>query len=128
MKVFSAQMNHAPHTNWIQNYALFHTSPTIFASGVIQHMSTFRITEAELARDVHGVLEKVQQGIDVVVEQNDRPVAVIKAPHLPGRKISEVITALESSGAKAVVDEDFARDVEEGIQTYRTPWNPPFVD
>ena len=95
---------------------------------MIEHMSTVRITETELARDVHGVLEKVQQGVEVIIEQDHRPVAVIKTPAALGRKISEVIAALEASGANAVLDEDFARDVKEGIQTYREPWNPPSVD
>ena len=92
---------------------------------MIGDMSTVRITETELARDVHAVLEKVQQGIEVIVEQNHRPVAVIKTPAAPGRKISEVIAALE---ANAILDEDFAQDVKEAIQTYREPWNPPSVD
>ena len=88
-------------------------------------MMTVHLTEAELARDVHAVLEKVQQGIEVVIEQDSRPVAVLKAPQVKGRKISEVIAALEASGANAVMDEDFARDVEEGIKAHREPWNPP---
>ena len=62
------------------------------------------------------MLEKVQQGVEVIVEQNHRPVAVIRASQPPGRKISEVIAALEANGANAVLDEDFARDVKEGIQ------------
>jgi antitoxin (DNA-binding transcriptional repressor) of toxin-antitoxin stability system len=95
---------------------------------MIQDMSTVRITETELARDVHAVLEKVQQGVEIIVEQNYWPVAVIKASQPPGRKISEVIAALEASGANAVLDEGFARDVKESIQTYREPWNPPSVD
>ena len=92
---------------------------------------TVRMTEAELARDLHTVLERleeVRQGAEVVVEQDSRPVAVIKAPVVNGRKISEVIAALEASGARAVVDEDFARDVEEGVQALREPWNPPSWD
>ena len=91
-------------------------------------MSTVRITESELARDVHGVLEKVQQGVEVVIEQDNRPIAVLKAPEVNGRRISEVIAALEASGANAVLDEDFARDVKEGIQAHRESWNPPSVD
>jgi antitoxin (DNA-binding transcriptional repressor) of toxin-antitoxin stability system len=87
-----------------------------------------RMTEAEVARDLHNVLEKVRQGVEVVVEQDSRPVAVIKAPAVAGRKISEVIAAMEASGANAVLDEDFARDVEEGIRTRRQPWNPPSWD
>lgn len=34
------------------------------------------MTEAELARDLHTVLERVREGAEVVVE-NNRPVAVI---------------------------------------------------
>lgn len=87
-------------------------------------MSTVRITESELASDVHGVLEKVREGVEVIVEQNHRPVAVIKPSEPAGRKISEVIAALEASGANAVLDEDFARDVKESTHTYREPWTP----
>ncbi len=62
-------------------------------------MSTVRITEAELARDVHSVLEKVQQGVEVIVEQNHRPVAVIKASKSVGRLISEVLADLHARGS-----------------------------
>ncbi len=95
---------------------------------MIEAMAQLHMTEAEVARDLHSVLEKVRQGAEVVIEQDNRPVAVIKAPLVTGRKISEVIAALEASGANAVIDEDFARDVEEGIKAHREPWNPPSWD
>jgi len=95
---------------------------------MIREGMTLHMTEAEVARDLHSVLEKVGQGVEVVVEKDSRPVAVIKAPVVKGRKISEVIAALEASGANAVIDEDFARDVEEGIRARREPWNPPSWD
>jgi len=92
---------------------------------MIEYMAVLHITESELARDVHGVLEKVRAGVEVVVEKGSSPVAIIKAPLMKGRNISEVIAALEASGANATVDEDFARDVEEAIHLHREPWNPP---
>jgi antitoxin (DNA-binding transcriptional repressor) of toxin-antitoxin stability system len=92
---------------------------------MIEDRMTLRITEAELARDIHAVLARVQEGVEIVVEQDHRPVAVIKSPMVKGRKISEVIAALEASVANAVIDEDFARDVEEGVNAHREPWNPP---
>jgi antitoxin (DNA-binding transcriptional repressor) of toxin-antitoxin stability system len=95
---------------------------------MIEESMMVRMTEAEVARDLHTVLEKVRQGVEVVIEQDSRPVAVIRAPVVKGRKISEVIAALEASGANAVLDEDFARDVEEGIRALRHPWNPPSWD
>jgi hypothetical protein len=43
-------------------------------------MATVRIPEAELARDVRTVLEKVEHGSEVIIEREDhRPLAVISA-------------------------------------------------
>jgi hypothetical protein len=95
---------------------------------MIEDRMMVRMTEAEVARDLHTVLEKVRQGMEIVIEQDSRAVAVIKAPVVKGRKISEVIAELEASGANATLDEDFARDVEEGIRARRQPWNPPAWD
>ncbi len=89
---------------------------------------TVRMTEAELARDLRIVLDNVRQGVEVIIERDSRPVAVLKAPVVRGRRISEVIAALDASSANAVIDEDFARDVEEGIRSHREPWNPPSWD
>ena len=89
---------------------------------------TLRMTEAELASDVHAVLKKVRQGIEVVIEQGDRPVAVLKAHQSSGRKISDVIAALEADEASAVLDGDFARDVEDDIKSHRESWHPPSWD
>jgi antitoxin (DNA-binding transcriptional repressor) of toxin-antitoxin stability system len=89
---------------------------------------TVHMTEAELARDLHTVLEKVRQGVEVVIEQDSRPVAVLKAPVVKGRMISEVLAHLEARGSNAVIDDDFARDIEEGIKAHRDPWNPPSWD
>lgn len=97
-------------------------------AGIMRTTMTVRMTEAELARDVHAVLEKVRQGVEVVIEQDDRPVAVLRSPQIGGRKLSEVIAALEARGASAVLDEDFARDVEDGIKSHREPWHPPSWD
>ena len=85
---------------------------------------TVHMTEAELTRNLHAILAKVRQGVEVVIEQDSLPVAVLKSPQVKGRSISEVIDALETSGANAVVDEDYARDVEAGISAHRQPWNP----
>jgi antitoxin (DNA-binding transcriptional repressor) of toxin-antitoxin stability system len=91
-------------------------------------MGMVRITEAELARDLHAVLAKVQAGLEVIVEQDDRPVAVIKPSRSAGRSISEVVSELKARGSTATLDDDFARDIEEGIKAQRQPWNPPSWD
>jgi antitoxin (DNA-binding transcriptional repressor) of toxin-antitoxin stability system len=55
---------------------------------MIEEMATVRITGGELARDIHSVLAKVQDGVEVIVEQDDRPVAIIRKPYRSGRSIS----------------------------------------
>jgi len=37
------------------------------------------MSEAEVARDLHAVLAKVRQGVEIVIEQDHRPVAVLKS-------------------------------------------------
>lgn len=92
-------------------------------------MATVHMSEAEVARDLHAVLAKVQQGIEVVIEQDHRPVAVLKpsASARPGRKLSECI-ALLPADSTATIDPDFANDVEAAIAAHREPLEPPAWD
>ena len=88
-------------------------------------MATLRITEAELARDVHSILAKVQEGVEVIVEQDHRHVATICAPFRKGRLLSETIALAKARGTTAVPDEGFMKDVDEGIAERSHPWDPP---
>lgn len=92
---------------------------------MIEDRMTVRITEAELARDIHAVLARVQEGVEVIVEQDHRPVAVIKTPQGTGRLLSECIALAEARGSTVTLDEGFMKDVEEGITNRSQPWNPP---
>jgi antitoxin (DNA-binding transcriptional repressor) of toxin-antitoxin stability system len=95
----------------------------------MEAMATVHMSEAEVARDLHAVLAKVRQGVEIVIEQDHRPIAVIKPSRLPaGRMISEVVADLKARGSKVAMDEGFARDIEEGIRAQRQPWNPPSWD
>jgi hypothetical protein len=92
---------------------------------MIEAMATLRMTEAELARDIHSVLAKVQNGTEIVVEQDHHPVAVIRSPLPKGRLLSECIALAEARGSTVTLDESFMEDVEEGIASRSQPWNPP---
>ncbi len=71
---------------------------------MIEDMAVLRITEAELARDVHGVLEKITRGAEVIVERGAQPLAVIKAPQFRGRSIDECIALARARGSHATRD------------------------
>ena len=82
-------------------------------------MGQIHMTEADVARDFAAVLEKVRQGLEVVVEQDHRTVAVIKPVRGPGRPIDECIALAKARGSGATLDEDFARDLEEIVASRR---------
>ena len=96
---------------------------------MIEEEMTVRITEAELARDVRAVLEKVEQGADVIIEQEDhRPVAVISSPRRLGRPITEILSEARQRNSTVTLDEDFCKDLEEIIASHQRPWHPPSWD
>ena len=95
---------------------------------MIVDMGTLHITEAELVRDLHAVLAKVEEGVEVIVERNHRPVATIRTPTRSGRPISACIASARASGSKVILDGGFGKDVEEGITERSQPWNPPSWD
>jgi antitoxin (DNA-binding transcriptional repressor) of toxin-antitoxin stability system len=90
------------------------------------------ITGAELAENVHAVLEKVRQGEEVIIEEGYRRVAVIKPVEGPGRSIDECIALArvyeERLGYEPVPDPDFAKDVQSAIDAHREPFDPPSRD
>ncbi|MBI5280818.1 MAG: hypothetical protein HY858_03980 [Candidatus Solibacter usitatus] len=86
---------------------------------MIGDMGTIHMTESEVTHNFAAVLEKIRNGVEVVVEQDHRPVAVIRSPVRSGRPISECIASAKASGSKATLDEGFAGDVEEGIRDRR---------
>jgi hypothetical protein len=59
------------------------------------------------------------------VEQDYRPVAVIRSPLPKGRLLSECIALAEARGSTVTPDEGFMNDVEEGIAGRSLAWNPP---
>ena len=87
------------------------------------------ISEEDAARDFAGLMARVRAGAEVVIETEGGklPVAVIHSPAPPRRTISESI-ALLPEDSTAVMDADFARDVEAAIESHREPLEPPAWD
>jgi antitoxin (DNA-binding transcriptional repressor) of toxin-antitoxin stability system len=94
---------------------------------MIEDMAQLHMSEAELARDLHAVLEKVRQGIEVVVEHDSQPVAVLRATDPPRRRVSEVL-ALMPRHSTATMDADFAQDIQAAIESHREPLDPASWD
>jgi antitoxin (DNA-binding transcriptional repressor) of toxin-antitoxin stability system len=75
------------------------------------------------------LLAHVRAGAEVVIENDARSVAVLRSaePH-PSRLLSESIALAEAHGSAVTLDGDFARDLEEVINSHREPLNPPAWD
>ena len=86
------------------------------------------VSETDAARDLAALLERVQEGAEVIIERDAQPLAVIRAAAPPHRTISECIALAEAhereTGQAPVLDPDFAADVEKIVRN-RKPWNPP---
>lgn len=82
------------------------------------------ISEAEAANDFASLLARVRAGAEIIIEDNDLPVAVPRAPAPVGRTISECLAFLPEESA-ATIDPDFANDVEAAIESHREPLEPP---
>jgi antitoxin (DNA-binding transcriptional repressor) of toxin-antitoxin stability system len=95
-------------------------------------MAALHMTESEAAQDFHAVVERVREGVEIVIERDHRPVAVIRTPASAGRSIDEAIAIADAFEAKLgyspVPGPDFAKDVQEGIDAHREPLDPPDWD
>jgi antitoxin (DNA-binding transcriptional repressor) of toxin-antitoxin stability system len=90
-------------------------------------MAVIHISESEAVRDFAGLLARVREGSEVVIEDGMTPVAVLHAAAPVRRSFAECI-ALLPEDSTATIDEDFARDVDEAIAAHREPLNPPAWD
>jgi hypothetical protein len=88
-------------------------------------MAALRVTEAELARDLHGFLAKVQEGAEIVVVQDQQTVAVIRPSQRSGRPIAEVVREAKERNSTVTLDAEFGKDLETIIASHDQPWNPP---
>ncbi len=86
-----------------------------------------RISEVEAARDFADLIKRVRAGAEIIIENGERPVAVLHPADPARRGVSECIALAEKheqeTGRAPVLDADFAKDMEE-ILSRRKPWNP----
>ena len=88
------------------------------------------ISEKEAADDFASVLARVRAGAEVVIESESGtlPWIVLRpaAPHV--RLLSESLRLAKEHASSAILDADFARDLEAAINSHREPLDPPAWD
>jgi antitoxin (DNA-binding transcriptional repressor) of toxin-antitoxin stability system len=92
-------------------------------------MATIHIPESEAERNFAAVMALVDEGSEVVIERDARPVAIIQSPiKRPGMLLSEILSRAKARGSTVTLDGDFGRDLEDVINSHREPLNPPEWD
>ena len=90
-------------------------------------MESLHISQSELMRDLGAILERVERGAEIVVERDQRPVAVIRPVEPEPRTLSELIELAtqreKERGCAITMGEDYAADVRQIVQE-RKPWTP----
>ena len=86
------------------------------------------ISDKEAANDFPSLLDRVRKGAEIVIEHDARPVAVVRPAEPHVRFLSESLRLAREHGSTAVMDADFAKDVEAAIESHRKPLDPPAWD
>ena len=94
---------------------------------MIPSMEPVHISEQELAGNLRALLQRVEGGVEVIIERDARPVAVLRAPAPARRRISECITLMPVD-SPALLDAAFAADVDAAIDAHRESLEPPDWD
>ena len=100
------------------------TGPTLLEMSPEQ----IHISDAEAASDFASLLDRVRKGAEIVIEHDARPVAVMRPAEPYVRLLSESLRLAREHGSTATLDGDFARDLEEVINSHREPLTPPAWD
>jgi len=70
---------------------------------MIEGMAILHMSQADVVKHFVAVLAKVRQGSEVVIEQGNCPIAIIKPSKAADRMISEVIADLNARGSDATM-------------------------
>jgi len=90
--------------------------------------NVIHISEAEATSDFASLMARVREGAEVIIEKDARPVAVVRPAEPHVRLLSDSLRLAREHGSTATLDGDFARDLEEVINSHREPLNPPAWD
>ena len=91
-------------------------------------MATFHISRAEAAKDFDGMLERVRNGDEVVIEENLHPAVVIRSAGDRPIRLSEALRCARERGSTLTLDGGFEADLNAVINSHPEPLIDPNDD
>jgi antitoxin (DNA-binding transcriptional repressor) of toxin-antitoxin stability system len=86
-----------------------------------------RVSDAEAASDFGSLLARVSTGVEVIIEHDTTPVAVVRPAGAVPRTLRECIGLL-ASDSNATVDDEFPDDVTAAVASHPESLTPPTWD
>jgi antitoxin (DNA-binding transcriptional repressor) of toxin-antitoxin stability system len=86
------------------------------------------LSEAEATSDFAALSARVRAGVEVVIKNGTRLVAVVHPAEPHVRLLSESLRLAREHGSTATLDGNFAKDLEAAIESHREPLTPPTWD
>jgi prevent-host-death family protein len=90
--------------------------------------NVIHVSDKEAASNFSSLLERVRNGAEIVIEDDARPVAVVRPAESYVRLLSESLRLAREHGSTAILDAEFARDVNAAIDSHSEPLDPPAWD
>jgi prevent-host-death family protein len=81
--------------------------------------NVIHISEAEAASNFAEVLARVRAGVEIVIGDEARPVAVVRPAEPHVRLLFESLRLAKEHASRVTLDEDFVRDLEAAINSHR---------
>jgi hypothetical protein len=91
-------------------------------------MAVIHIPQEEALRDFDHLLARVAHGDEIVIEGAAQSARLIAEEHRKGRTGAEMLAILKGlPGERAVIDDEFANDIQEAMDRMRNlPRNSPW--
>jgi antitoxin (DNA-binding transcriptional repressor) of toxin-antitoxin stability system len=90
-------------------------------------MAVIRISEAEASRDFAGVLARVREGAEVIIEDSTSSAVALHAIEPPLRCLSESLRLAKEHAVRTTLDGGLANDLEAIVNSHpeplRNPWD-----
>jgi len=78
------------------------------------------VSEADAEGNFRALLAQVRAGVEVVIEENARPVAIVRAiAEPPVRLLSESLRLAREHGSTVTLDGEFGKDLEAILGSHR---------
>jgi antitoxin (DNA-binding transcriptional repressor) of toxin-antitoxin stability system len=84
-----------------------------------------RVSEDDATSDFASLLAHVRAGVEIIIERNAKPIAILHSAEPSLRLLSESLRLAREHGSTVTLDDGFASDLEHVINGHREPLDPP---